>query len=912
MIYTKEFLKGHNTSQKIAVPSHWTTPFPLYTQYTTDKPRHECVYGAEFRDKATSSCPLMCDRLPTTAEKCLGFGSINRQDSTTEDLKQEIERLSRELDQASSEKIQSAQYGLVLLEEKEALQLKCEEFETLYENSKHELEITQEALAKFQTTHKVTTKSGIEQEESLLSESAARETSLNSQILELENESKQWRQELERVVNERDRVLQENYDLDKYREETELERKNLRLELREIKFRETRLITDYSELEEENITLQKQVSVLKSSQVEFEGAKHEIRRLQEEVEVAQQQVEELAKLKKIAEKQMEEALESLQSEREAKYALKKELDQRINSESMFNLSNLAFSIRGITNDDQAMGSDGEDDLPVLKRIEADLKSGSSGDISSPDGKQEVYLQLCGGRVENHFRKTNLSTPDRNLNLNLPVIGSLVYCESSTLDHMANEGGNFVVDLFSEIHLNELKKLEKQLEQAENDKLLLTQNLRDSQSSVERSQSELQVFMARILQLAAHVDSLQHLRQKADKTILHSDQDQAVDKAHAVVMQYKQWFTLASREIEQLRADLAELEKGLNCSDPTLQLRTEVTNLKNKLLDTEQRAQDLQNDVRLLGELAGEASSSLDTAQNDLLTISDELAQLYHHVCTVNGETPSRVLLDHEKHGGMTPAGDMIMPPQDGFTLSKIELLRAQLKTDVPLKDLESLNDAAGMAKHVETILDQIKYLRTAVENTIDLSKMKGLRASMSEALNNDSKEAELSELQEQVIKLKSLLSTKREQIATLRTVLKSNKNTAEVALTNLKSKYENEKAIVSDTMMKLRNELRLLKEDAATFSSLRAMFAARCEEYVTQVDELQRQLGAAEEEKKTLNQLLRLAVQQKLSLTQRLEEIEMDREMRNARRHPPIAGGRGAKTRFPQQPGRSHTGRDYF
>jgi hypothetical protein len=36
----------------------------------------------------------------------------------------------------------------------------------------------------------------------------------------------------------------------------------------------------------------------------------------------------------------------LQAEREAKYALKKELDQRINSESMFNLSNLAFSIRG--------------------------------------------------------------------------------------------------------------------------------------------------------------------------------------------------------------------------------------------------------------------------------------------------------------------------------------------------------------------------------------------------------------------------------------------------------------------------------------------------------------------------------------------------------------------------------------
>merc|ERR1712095_152278 len=101
------------------------------------------------------------------------------------------------------------------------------------------------------------------------------------------------------------------------------------------------------------------------------------------------------------------------------------------------------------------------------------------------------------------------------------------------------------------------------------------------------------------------------------------------------------------------------------------------------------------------------------------------------------------------------------------------------------------------------------------------------------------------------------MGTKREQIATLRTVLKANKQTAEVALQSLKSKYDNEKTVVSETMMTLRNELRTLKEDAATFSSLRAMFAARCEEYATQVEELNRQLGSADEERKTLNQLLR-------------------------------------------------------
>ena len=91
---------------------------------------------------------------------------------------------------------------------------------------------------------------------------------------------------------------------------------------------------------------------------------------------------------------------------------------------------------------------------------------------------------------------------------------------------------------------------------------------------------------------------------------------------------------------------------------------------------------------------------------------------------------------------------------------------------------------------------------------------------------------EVNELQEEVVILKRLLLTKSEQITTLRTVLKSNENTAEVAMTNLKSKYESEKRVIGEMMSKLRNE----------FSSLRAMFAARCEDYATHIDNLTRQL----------------------------------------------------------------------
>lgn len=59
---------------------------------------------------------------------------------------------------------------------------------------------------------------------------------------------------------------------------------------------------------------------------------------------------------------------------------------------------------------------------------------------------------------------------------------------------------------------------------------------------------------------------------------------------------------------------------------------------------------------------------------------------------------------------------------------------------------------------------------------------------------------------------------------------------------------------------------------------------SRCDQYVSQLDEMQRQLAAAEDEKKTLSSLLRMAIQQKLALTQRLESLES-----------PVEGTRGSR-----------------
>lgn len=519
-------------------------------------------------------------------------------------------------------------------------------------------------MTKYQTSNKVTAKTGIETEESLLNESAARETSFYSQINDLENEAKQLRHELERVTAERDRTVQENNDIGKDKEDRNMECKKLRTELREIKYRETRLLTDYSELEEENIALQKQVSLLKSSQVEFESLKHETRRLEEEMEILNGQVEELSHLKKIAEKHMEEALEALQSEREAKYALKKELDQHVNRESFYNISNLAYSIRGMT-DEAIVASD--DELNDLKRIAL--------------------------------------TDDNDLTRN-----------------------ETKVDLFSEVHVNELRKLEKQLEQLEKEKVALQQTVRDQQGLADRSHAELQAFIARLSQFTAHVDSLQHLQQNVAKS--DDDCTKSYEKAEKAehdalanekllrsLNEYKRWLKLSAKEIELLKNDLKELEKLTQVPDATIQLKNELTNVKIKLLDGEKKCYDLENDLRLVKEFAVAAGTSCEDTQSNLAAVSEDLAQLYHHVCTVNGQTPNRIVLEHEKSNDVNVR-------RDNVQLSKLEMLRNNLTNDIVLNDLEGLNDTSVIAKHSSTIVDQIKHLRTAIECTIELSKTK--------------------------------------------------------------------------------------------------------------------------------------------------------------------------------------------
>ncbi|XP_060932854.1 protein bicaudal D homolog 1 [Limanda limanda] len=821
----------------------------------------------------------------------------------------EVQRLTGELAEANREKVRAAECGLVVLEENQALKLKYAELESEQETLRKELEQLQEAFGQAHTNQRKVAEDGETNEETLLQESASKEAYYTGRVLELQTEVTLSRSVASNATAENERLNLLAQELRESNEMLELQRSRMREEIKEYKFRETRLLQDYTELEEENITLQKLVSTLKQNQVEYEGLKHEIKVLEEETVLLNSQLEDALRLKDISMGQLEEALDALKSEREQKNNLRKELAHHLSlSDSVYGAGAHLALTTIVTN-----GST----LPVA--------NGNNEDSNWRNGHMHVGTGL--GKMNGEYR------PGRK-----------------------GEALHPVPDLFSELNLSEMQKLKQQLLQVECEKAALLLNLQESQTQLQHTQGVLTEQNERVHRLTERANAMKRLN--GDKELEEPQESEKPDGGSVSppanghhetdihgfeILECK--YKVAVTEVIDLKAELKALKEKYNqavegqgdChSDDRVQALTEqVTHLER---EGRERVASLEAELRAATSTATESQGMLNTAQDELVTFSEELAQLYHHVCMCNNETPNRVMLDYYRQSRVTRNGSLkgsddhraLLSPRLARRLAAAAAACSHEPQSSPMgspsKDAHhnetpappgdssschssptrSLTGSPGISispcpspLHSEVggdlrkepmniynlniiIRDQIKHLQKAVDRSLQLSRQRAAARELAPMLDKDKESC-----MEEILKLKSLLSTKREQIATLRLVLKANKQTAEGALANLKSKYENEKLRVTETMMKLRNELKALKEDAATFSSLRAMFATRCDEYVTQLDEIQRQLAAAEDEKKTLNSLLRMAIQQKLALTQRLEDLEFDHEQ--------IYRGRGAK-----------------
>uniref|UniRef100_A0A3P9CGU8 Protein bicaudal D homolog 1 n=1 Tax=Maylandia zebra TaxID=106582 RepID=A0A3P9CGU8_9CICH len=801
---------------------------------------------------------------------------------TVEEYRAEVERLTRELAEANREKIRAAECGLAVLEENQSLKQQYADLEAEQEALRVELEQLQEAFGQAYSTQRKVAEDGENNEETLLQESATKEAYFRGRLLELQLELNHSRVAASSAQADSEHLSSLLQELRESNEMLELQRTRMREEIREYKFRESRLLQDYTELEEENISLQKLVSTLKQSQVEYEGLKHEIKVLEEETELLTSQLQDALRLKDISDAQLEEALESLKSEREQKNHLRRELVHHLSmcDVAYTGSANLIFS------------------------------------SAPPSGT---------------------ATP-------------------TTLRQCLKTEGAATSDLLTEMNLTEIQKLKQQLIAVEHEKAALMTSLQESQTQLQHTQGALTEQHEKTLRLSQKVSALRCLHRRVSQEACKT----AEEKSKSLVFSYQTpsleilqcKYRVAVTEVVELKAELKVLhEKLAQCVEGAVEekprqrsqlqkLERQVASLEKNCREGRDKVTNLEFELQAVQSAANESQGALNAAQDELVTLSEELAQLYHHVCLCNDETPNRVMLDYYRglrglssslKAMCTDNSKVLLTPRLARRLAAVasttstpgesrtpsespskeplhggsrrvekEVLQVPSEQSLPPSTPPTRSPSITMEPAGELrrepmniynlsaiIRDQVKHLQRAVDRSLQLSKQRTAARELVPLLDKDKESC-----MEEILKLKSLLSTKREQIATLRLVLKANKQTAEVALANLKSKYEAEKSMVTDTMTKLRNELKALKEDAATFSSLRAMFATRCDEYVTQLDEMQRQLAAAEDEKKTLNSLLRMAIQQKLALTQRLEDLAFDQEQSHRTRGSRLTRGK--------------------
>uniref|UniRef100_A0AAQ6IRZ5 Bicaudal D homolog 2 (Drosophila) n=1 Tax=Anabas testudineus TaxID=64144 RepID=A0AAQ6IRZ5_ANATE len=790
------------------------------------------------------------------------------QEMESRDLKAEVVRLTLELQEATEEKLQAARYGLVVLEESAALKMKHRQLEEEHETLKVELQQLRDAFADSVSSQKRAAADGECREESLLQETATKEAAMATRMEEVQAELKQSRLALSNAHAEIDRLGVLSTQLKKECECLEAEKGHLRDEMKEYKVREMRQLQDSSELEEENISLQKQVSVLKENQVEFESIKLELTQKNEEQDELRAQ--------------LDEALEALKEEREQKNSLRRELSA-LTLNPFDSVGNLELHLDQL-DDSQEEGHEGEGEGE-------DQDSGfNNGPGSAPGSAHPPHL---GGSKSNGLIHRYSTPRNSDVFLRAPASG-------------------LVSDLLSELHFSDSQKLKQQLLQAEREKSGLASKVEELQMQLVMSKQALSQQEDKVgsltQQLEAVQSSQQHNQEAEDRGDNETENgdgviDYEVDTKSKEMLEAR--MRSASEELLKVRDELSQAGTRYNTLEQRYKQekdrwRTEAQELADKIRQCiksskqdQERISELEKEIGATRKVAIDHEGHLSVAQEELLAFSEELSNLYHHICVCNNLTPKRVTLDYYRDGARVSGGSSARrshhvypqhntqkkPRANDMFISKAAALQFMGEVDSAGASAESptcpgsptldFRDPSNVRNLVAVIRCQIKHLRVAV----DLCRQRGAMP-YSGLSSSGEPERDAESLLEEVLKLKSLLSTKREQIATLRTVLKANKQTAELALSNLKTKYETEKSMVSETMMKLRNELKALKEDAATFSSLRVMFASRCDQYVTQLDEMQRQLAAAEDEKKTLNSLLRMAIQQKLALTQRLEDLE--------------------------------------
>jgi protein bicaudal D len=311
-------------------------------------------------------------------------------------------------------------------------------------------------------------------------------------------------------------------------------------------------------------------------------------------------LEAVEQLKAIAEKNLAEALEMLQQEREQRHNLKKELDQRVSSEAVYGLQTLvSLGLGDFKTEVKNASLAGNDTAGVMQPLHVD-------ELVDNPALKKIEADFTGPRPE-LIRQT--PAPAEGL----------------------------VGDLFSEVHVGQIRKLERLLEQTEIEKCNLEQALEQSSILLAEAKAEAVSRNTEVIKLKAELEA-----RSASASTNGIDQ--------AIVMQFPS-YELAVHEISVLRNELAEARAVIS-REREARLDANELKLSHKDLVTyKERIARLETDVSDNQQLTDELKQSLCQTKNGLLKTSQELSHLYQSVCRQASESPNKTLTQSNDASG---------------------------------------------------------------------------------------------------------------------------------------------------------------------------------------------------------------------------------------------------------------------
>lgn len=224
----------------------------------------------------------------------------------------------------------------------------------------------------------------------------------------------------------------------------------------------------------------------------------------------------------------------------------------------------------------------------------------------------------------------------------------------------------------------------------------------------------------------------------------------------------------SRQVDQLPAPEAKpsANNGGDSLSPNNRVcyREELERAQLAIRQEREAAAHLEAELRIARRIARECQARLAETQEEILIFSEEMAALYHHICACHNITPHRVVLDYYREGrGVQSVRRRQSSRKHMFT--EIETTSSADRSPASSPGSPCGLEPLYVTNLTEILREQLGHLQVVLSFAHQQHPM-GHRAEL---------ERDKEVLVEEVLKLKSMLSTKREQVATLRTVLKANK-----------------------------------------------------------------------------------------------------------------------------------------